>query len=31
VIAEFPQFASVTEYDELRQAFLKGSPRQLSM
>jgi len=31
VIAEFPQFAAVTEYDELRQAFIKGSPRQINM
>ena len=30
VIAEFPQFAAVTEYDELRQAFIKGSLRDLS-
>lgn len=30
VIAEFPQFASVEEYDELRREFIKGSPRDLT-
>ena len=27
VIAEFPQFASVTEYSELQKEFAKGSQR----
>ena len=30
VIAEFPQFASVEEYDDLRREFIKGSPRDLT-
>ncbi len=29
VIAEFPQFASVTEYDQLKQEFIKGSLRSI--
>ena len=31
VIAEFPQFPSVTSYDELRQEFCKASIRDLSL
>lgn len=31
VIAEFPQFPSVTSYDELRQEFLKASNRELTI
>jgi phosphoserine/homoserine phosphotransferase len=31
VIAEFPQFPSVTSYDELRQEFCKASIRNLSL
>lgn len=31
VIAEFPQFPSVTTYEELKKEFLKGSVRQLSL
>ena len=31
VIAEFPQFPSVTSYDELRQEFCKASIRNLSI
>lgn len=30
VIAEFPQFASVTEYKDLQREFAKGSPRTIS-
>ena len=29
VIAEFPQFASVTEYKDLQREFAKGSPRTI--
>ncbi|MEZ5527577.1 MAG: bifunctional phosphoserine phosphatase/homoserine phosphotransferase ThrH [Gammaproteobacteria bacterium] len=29
VIAEFPQFASVTEYKDLQREFAKGSPRAI--
>lgn len=31
VIAEFPQFPAVHEYDELKQEFLKASNRELSL
>lgn len=31
VIAEFPQFASVTEYDELRREFINGSQRDFTL
>lgn len=31
VIAEFPQFSSVTSYDELREEFCKASVRDLSL
>ena len=30
VIDEFPQFASVTEYKQLQEAFAKGSLRSIS-
>lgn len=31
VIAEFPQFASVTEYEDLAREFIKGSERKLTL
>ena len=30
VIAEFPQFPSVTSYEELKQQFIAASARELS-
>jgi len=31
VIAEFPQFPAVTEYDELKCEFVRASERDLSL
>jgi phosphoserine/homoserine phosphotransferase len=31
VIAEFPQFQSVTEFDDLKRAFIAGSERELAL